>query len=71
MNKGAVRPLFLCESMNMEQLQHAEALRLAMIAQRDREAMLGRHKRRCELERQLKYQTLEVLRLYLKKEAGA
>ena len=55
----------------MEQLQHAEALRLAMIAQRDREAMLGRHKRRCELERQLKYQTLEVMRLYLKKEAGA
>lgn len=50
----------------MKQLKQAEALRLAMIAQRDREAMLGRNKRRCELERRLKYQTLEVLRLHLK-----
>lgn len=52
-------------------LETAEAYRMRLIQQRDRQAHLGQHKARCETERELRLQTCEVLRLYLiNKEAG-
>lgn len=51
--------------------QQAEAHRLQLISQRDHYASLAMHKKRLEVERRLKYQTCEVLRLWLKERAGS
>ena len=49
----------------------AEAQRAAMISQRDRYAMLAMHKKRLEVERLLRYQTCECLRLAKMERAGS
>lgn len=51
-------------------LDDAEGYRFRLIGQRDKEAHLGRHKRRVDIEKELRLQTCEVLRLWIKERAG-
>lgn len=51
-------------------LDDAEDYRFRLIGRRDKEAYLARHKRRVFIEKELRLQTCEVLRLWLKERAG-
>lgn len=54
----------------MAGLDDAEDYRFRLIGMRDKEAHLGRHKRRVAIEKELRLQTYEVLRLWIEEKAG-
>lgn len=54
------------EAMTLDRLLEAEAERQRLSAARDKEAMLGRGKRRRAIERTLQQKTHECLRLWVK-----
>lgn len=58
------------EGGTMGRLEDAEHYRFLLIGKRDKEANLGRHKRRVVIEKELRLQTCEVLRLWIKERAG-
>lgn len=54
----------------MNKIETAQQVRMTLIAKRDRAAMLGQHKKRCAIERELRLQTCEVLRQWAKEKGG-